>query len=137
MLQENTRCAWHTEEEGIGSESITCDRVLCSIGTSLGVMILYKGNGIAAVISVRHNTGSTKFCPVVIIDGIANSIPEGEVKGCTLNGVVYFGAVDPCLHGRGIAVPVFTYRKLRCCSLIIFTKIGGGETFSDIVTESV
>ena len=113
MLQEHTRCARHSQHPGIEGNGILADRILrSSCRTILGVVILDERHRILTIIHVADARVVLQVRPIVVVHSIAASITESEVEGSRLDGTIDLGSIDPFLHVRRIAIPIFAHREL-------------------------
>ena len=122
MLQEYTWCAWHCQHESICSKCILLDRILLSIRAFLGIVVFNKRHAITAIVLSSNDTRITQFGPSAT-DGISHGITEGEVEGGTLHLIIYFCTINPVLHFRSIAVPIFAYREFGVRISVVHTSI--------------
>ena len=114
--EEDTRCARHSQQIGIGSQRVLSQWILLCTGTLLGVVVLYECDSILLVNAIIIAVGYqgpvavvllNEFAPVTVVGGIANSIAELEVESCTGLACTF----NPVLDSIG-AVPAFTNREL-------------------------
>ena len=65
MFQEETRCAWHREDIGIGSTDVTSEFIIVAIG----IVIVHEGHAVALVGVIVAEHGLRQVIPVAPAKG--------------------------------------------------------------------
>ena len=137
-------CAGHGEEEGVGCQRVAHDGVLRGVGTALGVVVLYEGHGIAAVVAaivvVAHQRPTAivllaQVGPVVAVDGIAHGVAELEVEGGALNLAVGLRGFNPVADGVG-TVPALAHGIFHAAVAVVLAGIGAAVALHHVVAET-
>ena len=139
MFQENTRCTRHRQQIGIGGQCVLTERILLDGSrTVFRIVILDKGHGIALIAAIigTDDTGIAELCPIIVVNGVAYCVAEGEVKDSTLYGSVVFCGVQPFDTVAGIAIPELTNRIGGLCVLVVKSRKLARIAFHHIVAEA-
>ena len=129
-----TRCG---KQISVGGYCVLAYRVLL-LGSRayLGVVILYKGNGITLVRVVGSQAAIRQLGPVATISGIANAVAQGEVERSRLYLAVQLCAINPVRKQRLVAVPILAHRELGLCIGIVHAGEAGSVALGHIIAEA-